>query len=124
MSHRLLVVDCDAVTGLTLKLIFEQEGYEVRTCRSVDEAMKIAETWQPDILIAAMILGGINGLELAKRVVARYPQCHAILLAAQVGTELVTAARLLGFGFYDKPVHPTVLIEEVRVLLGCGTNRA
>jgi DNA-binding response OmpR family regulator len=117
MKHRLLIVDYDAVTAETLRLIFELEGYEVRACSAGNEGLAIAEVWQPDLVIAAMLLNGILGLELGKRVVERYPNCRVILLAGVANHLVVDEARALGFDFYDKPVYPPVLIERVRVLL-------
>ena len=117
MKHRLLIVDYDAVTSDTLRLIFELEGYDVRACRAGDEGLEIATEWQPEILIAAVLLNGILGLELGKRVVELYPKCHVILLATVANSFLVDGARALGFDYYDKPVYPPVLIERVRVVL-------
>ena len=117
VNRRLLVVDYDAVTAETLKLIFERQDYDVEACRTGEEGMSIAETWQPDIVIAAVILKGMNGLDFAKRVVARYPGCHVILLTTVVNPWMVDGARVLGLDLYTKPVYPAVLIDRVGVLL-------
>ena len=76
----------------------------------------VASCWQPDLLLSGVIMGGLNGLEFAKRVVLLYPRCRVILMAAQVSSSIVDDARARGFDFYDKPVRPTILIDRVQWL--------
>jgi DNA-binding NtrC family response regulator len=74
------------------------------------------------LVIAEIILYGLTGLELAKRITLQYPECRVILLAAMVGAQLVDNARALGFDFYDKPIYPTLLINRAKQLMSVSTG--
>jgi DNA-binding NtrC family response regulator len=115
--RRILIVDREENIGDTLKDIFGREGYEVVAARSTEEGLTIAGTWQPDLVLTEIVMGSINGLDFAKRIVADHPQCLIILFSGQVARQLVDEALALGFDFFDKPVSPTVLIESVSDLL-------
>lgn len=114
---RLLIVDFLETTADTLATIFSQEDFEVRRCYTAEAALDAAETWQPHLLISDIILSGMNGLDLAKRLIARYPECSVILFSGQVSPEIIAEALSLKYVFFKKPVHPSVLINEVHALL-------
>jgi DNA-binding response OmpR family regulator len=120
--NRLLIVDYDEGAGNTLKTIFAIQGYDVVFTRTAEVGLKVAEEWEPDLVIADMILYGLTGLEFAKRITLQYPECRVILLAAMVGTQLVNDARAQGFDFYGKPLNPAILINRASQLLSVNTG--
>ncbi|HEY9126289.1 MAG TPA: response regulator [Acidobacteriaceae bacterium] len=116
-GRNLLIVDNQRAIAYSLGLVFEREGYEVKTANATATGLKLAETWQPDIAIAGMILDRLNGVAFARQLVSLHPKCRVILTAAQVSSALIEEARSLGFDFYHYPVHPKILIERVNSLL-------
>lgn len=117
LRSRLLIVDFLEATADSLATIFSQEDYEVRREYSAEAALAAAETWQPEVLISDIVMSGMSGLDLAKKLTARYPDCSVILFSGQVSTEIVAEALSLQYVFFNKPVHPSVLINEVHALL-------
>ena len=120
---RLLIVDFLETTADSLATIFSQEDYEVRRCYTAEAALDVAETWQPHILISDIIMSGMNGLDLAKRLTARYAECGVILFSGQVSAEVIAEALSLKYVFFKKPVHPSVLINQVHALLANEKQR-
>ena len=114
--QRLLIVDHLASTADSLAKIFSQQGYEVKRAYSAEDALKVVESWQPDVLISDIIMTGMNGLELAKELTRRIPHCRVILFSGQVSDLIAAEALSLGFSFFHKPVSPSVLIHNVRSL--------
>jgi DNA-binding NtrC family response regulator len=114
---RVLIVDFWEVTANTLEIVFTQSGYVARATYSAEDALTIAEAWQPDILISDIIMRDMNGLDLAKRLTALYPNCRVILFSGQVVPEIPMEARALGFEFFDKPVNPAILLDKAASLL-------
>jgi CheY-like chemotaxis protein len=119
---RVLIVDFWQVTADTLETIFRQNGYDVRAAYSAEDALVIAEAWQPDVLISDIIMRDMNGLDLAKRLTALYPDCRVILISGQVRPEIPVEARALGFEYFDKPINPVILLKQAAALLRSPTN--
>ena len=109
---RVLIVDFWQVTADTLETIFRQNGYDVRAAYSAEDALVIAEAWQPDVLISDIIMRDMNGLDLAKRLTALYPDCRVILISGQVRPEIPVEAIALGFEYFDKPINPVILLKQ------------
>ena len=122
-SQRLLIIDREKSIAYTLGLIFSAEGFQVRTADAGEAGLKIAETWQPNLTIAGMIFAGMNGVEYARQLVIRYPDCRVILTSAQVGQDLIEDAKSSGFDFFHNPVAPPILINRVKSLLAETGNR-
>jgi DNA-binding response OmpR family regulator len=120
---KLLIVDSLGITADSLAIIFSKEGYEVRREYAAETALKVAETWQPDVLISEIILSGMSGLDFAKKLTARYPDCSIILHSGQVSGVVVAEALSLNYLFFPKPMHPSVLIDRVHALLSSKRER-
>lgn len=115
---RVLIVDSWEVTADTLQTIFTHHGYTAQAAYNAESALTIAQVWQPDLLIAEIVMfSDMNGLELARRLTALYPKCQVILFSCLVRPELLREARALGFEFFDKPVDPAVLLDKAASLL-------
>jgi DNA-binding response OmpR family regulator len=121
MSPRLLIVDYDKGAGTSLKQVFAANGYEAVWAKTAEAGLEITAEWEPDLVIAEIILYGLTGLEFCKRTKIRYSDCHVILIAAMVGNALVEEARAQGFDFYNKPVNPAVLINRASQLLSASS---
>ena len=115
----ILIVDDEKVIADTLALILNAIGYESKAVYSGEAALETAERFKPDILISDVIMGGINGLELAILVSKRHPNCKIILFSGQASTaDLIAQTGPQGqmFEVLAKPVRPQILIEHVKRL--------
>lgn len=61
----ILIVDDEKVIADTLALILNAIGYESKAVYSGEAALETAERFKPDILISDVIMGGINGVDVA-----------------------------------------------------------
>src|SRR5687767_4624893 len=64
---RILVVDDDAAVTCFLQRLLSQHGYEVEIAHDGESALGFIEARPPDVLILDMILPGLTGLELCRR---------------------------------------------------------
>ncbi|MFI5275130.1 MAG: response regulator, partial [Ktedonobacterales bacterium] len=64
---RVLIVDDEPHIVEFLQMGFEYEGFAVAVAASGDEALHVAATHRPDIVILDLMLPGISGLEVARR---------------------------------------------------------
>jgi two-component system cell cycle response regulator DivK len=66
-GESILIVD-DNLTNLKLvRLLLEQEGYNVRTVTDAEAALEILKTFQPRLILMDIQLPGMDGLELTRR---------------------------------------------------------
>jgi CheY-like chemotaxis protein len=80
-STKILLVD-DNVRGLTArKMILADQGYEVETALSGEEAWDTFQKHQFDVVVTDLRMGGIDGMELIRRIRATDTPTRIILLS-------------------------------------------
>jgi signal transduction histidine kinase/DNA-binding response OmpR family regulator len=111
---RILVVDDLAASAETLMTLLEMEGFEVRTAHEGMAALKIAEDFQPDVVLLDIGLPGMNGFEVAHRL-RNQPHSRDALLIALTGygeAESRTRSVQAGFDFHMvKPADVNLLLS-------------
>lgn len=114
MKLEILVVDDEQDYCDVLKTILSTKGYDVETCNDGSSAMKKLEEKPYDLVITDLSMPGMDGLELIKRVKARWSSCEIIMLTA-FGTieKAVTAMKQGAFGYVTKGNDPEELLLEV-----------
>jgi CheY-like chemotaxis protein len=119
---RVLVVDDEHVIADTLAIILNQAGFDAFAVYTGSEAVDVARTAKPDLIITDVILAptdpkGMNGIEAAIHIRAFLPSCKILLFSGQAATaDLLENARARGheFEILAKPVHPQDLLTKLR----------
>ena len=101
--HILVVDDEESICQL-LEVMLTEEGYWVRTATSYDEAMKLFETDQFDVVIADIMMPDVDGLTLLKDVKKVDPEIPVILITAYAS--LGSAVEALRYGAFDYITKP------------------
>jgi len=117
---RVLFVDDERLIADTLAIIFSNRGYETRAVYSAEQALEMISGWLPNLAIIDVRLPGMNGVDLAIRLRAEYPDCKVSLLSGQASTnDLLELARQNGHSFdiLAKPVPPEELIAQTSLML-------
>lgn len=113
---RILVVDDEATTRISLAELLRLEGYDVTTAGSGEEALDIIARTPPfDLMVLDIKMPGMDGLQLTEAVQRRSSDTIIILLTA-FGT-LETAIQALRRGAHDyllKPCPVSQILESVR----------
>lgn len=79
---------------------------EVRGAADSDEAFETFETLRPDILLTDIRIPTINGIEMARRMLARSPQLRVIFMSAYSDTGYLHSALVMGsVDYLFKPVQ-------------------
>lgn len=114
------VVDDEDVIASTIQLILSSRGFYARSFVDPLAALKAAsESSSPDLLLTDVMMPGLNGIELAKLVKTRCPNCKILLFSGQSATvDLLDAAGEQGhyFEILAKPVHPQNLLARIEEL--------
>lgn len=82
---RVMVVEDEADSLDLLGSWFEDRGYEVLAVRSGAAALEQAERFAPDLLLTDYFLpGGVNGIEVVRRLLGWFPHLHAVLMTGML----------------------------------------
>lgn len=114
----MLIADDERIIADTLGLILNQNGFEAATVYGGQKAVETARVFQPDVFLADVVMPGMSGIEAAIQISDIIPGCRVVLLSGQAATaDLLRDARVRGheFEILLKPVHPTQLLDRLRV---------
>lgn len=116
----LLIVDDDASIRRMFQLLLQDAGYRVTTAGSGEEALAYLELISPDLVLLDLMLPGINGKDVARKIKADAdrPFIPVILVTAQGDQQ--TKVNVLDAGADDylvKPVEFAELLARVRAML-------
>lgn len=117
VKPKVLVVDDERVIADTLAMILNQSGFEAKAVYSGEAALESASVYQPDMLIADVIMADLNGIDAAIQIRALLPKIKILLFSGQAATaDLLEKARTQGYEFeiLAKPVHPQDLLTRLR----------
>jgi two-component system, NtrC family, nitrogen regulation response regulator NtrX len=111
MQKTILIVDDEKSICKSLGSILVDEGYEILTAGSGEEAMKVIEEDPPQLVILDIWLPGIDGIETLKVIKSRYPQIRVIMISGHGTIETAVKATKLGaFDFFEKPLSMEKII--------------
>lgn len=105
----LLVVDDDQEFRDILASHLSRSGFEVRAAGSGEEALTLCERRNFDVAIVDMMMPGMTGLDLLKRLKADHAECEVILLTGE--GSIATAVEAMKLGAYDYLQKPFSLKE-------------
>lgn len=115
MPEAIMFVDDEENILNSLRRIFRKEPYEVLTCLSAEEALKVLETREVQVLITDQLMPGMKGTELLKIVKQKYPLMIRIILSGHSDMENIIRAINEGeiYRFLKKPEDLTDLLQIV-----------
>jgi CheY-like chemotaxis protein len=113
---RALVVDDHPVNQELLSFVLEEEGFEVRTAPCAEEALTLADQFQPDVLILDVQLPGMSGLELTRELrkrPAHRQACIVIVTSYAMECDRERAFEAGCDGYITKPIDTRTFAAEV-----------
>ncbi|HEV8582583.1 MAG TPA: sigma-54 dependent transcriptional regulator [Thermoanaerobaculia bacterium] len=118
---RLLIVDDEASMLDFLSLLFQGEGFEVTTARSVEEARRALERGSPDLVLCDILMPDGNGLDLLREIKAGDGSPPVIMMTAYTSTKSAIEAMKLGAADYvSKPFD----VDELKIVAQKALERA
>lgn len=110
-----LIVDDEPNIVVSLEFLLGQEGYDVVVARDGKEALARAEEIRPDLVLLDIMLPGLDGFEVCRRLRAREPAPKVILLTARGRNAERLRGLDLGADLYvTKPFSTRDLMADVR----------
>jgi DNA-binding response OmpR family regulator len=114
MSHRILVVDDEITLRHFLRLILEEEGYQVNEAADGQSALNLISQQAFDVALVDLRLTDMDGLEVVRHLRQISPKTSVIILTAYA--TLDSAIEALRHGAHDyltKPFDTNDLLTSV-----------
>jgi len=106
MSRYILIVDDSRLSRMISRQFVTNlhNDWKIDEASTGEEAIALAATTAPYLILLDVNMPGIGGLETASRIRKSHPQTHIVLLTANVQHSVQAAAEELGLGFLPKPL--------------------
>ncbi len=123
MSESIVVIDDEEDIRELIQYNLSKEGFVVSCAVSGEEGVELVERVNPDLLILDLMLPGIDGLEVCRRLKSD-PKLKSIpiVMVSARGEEpdVVSGLELGADDYVSKPFSPKVLVARVRSVLRRG----
>ncbi|WP_019900716.1 response regulator transcription factor [Salinispora arenicola] len=116
MSGQVLVVDDERSLAKVVASYLARDGYQVRCVFDGPAALDAAREDEPDVVVLDLMLPGLDGVEVCRRL-RTFSDCYVIMLTAR--TEEADKLTGLGVGADDyltKPFSPRELVARVAAM--------
>ena len=121
-ATKILVVDDESTITDFVSYALKKEGYDADVVQSGEDALTLAAQNDYDLFILDIMLPGMDGYELCRRI--RTNSATPVLFLSARDTELdkVVGLEIGGDDYLSKPFGVRELIARVRALLRRGSN--
>jgi DNA-binding NtrC family response regulator len=110
----ILVVDDEDIVRESLQDWLDGVGYNVEVAASGEEALEILKRKKFNIMLADLVMPGMNGIELMQEAKKIYPTLAAVIITAHATIQTATTAIREGaFDYIEKPFCP----EKIELLI-------
>lgn len=124
-KEKILAVDDEEDIRELIRFNLEKDGYSVEVAESGEKALEKAFAISPDIILLDLMLPGIDGLEVAKKLKAD-PATEAVpiimLTAKGEEADIVIGLEMGADDYITKPFSTRVLAARIKAILRRGTK--
>ncbi len=114
MAASVLIIDDEVLTLNNLKRALIKEGYEVLVADSGETGLEIFRRHRPNIVLADLMLPGIDGIEVLKQVKSTEATTAVIMITAyEIIEKAIEAMKLGAYDYLMKPFKITELKASI-----------
>jgi DNA-binding response OmpR family regulator len=114
---RILLVEDEPAFVDTLRFQLQREGYEVRVAPDGNTALAAVQRAKPDLILLDLILPGLDGIEVCRRIRAE-TSTPIIMLTARTGLgDKVTGLEAGADDYVTKPIQMRELVARIKAAL-------
>ncbi len=124
MNELVLVVDDEDMVREVLARYLEREGYRVAAAADGGSALALAERDRPDVVLLDLMLPGVDGLSVLRRLRAGGDPAVIVLTARGDEVDRVLGLELGADDYVVKPFSPREVVARVRAVLRRGAGAA
>lgn len=119
MPRRILIADDEPNIVTALEFLLQQDGFEVEVARNGEQALEIARTRPPDLILLDVMMPLLGGHEACRRIRERSGKSvRIVMLSARGGQSEVEKGLGAGADLYVvKPFSTSDLVQKIQGLL-------
>ncbi len=115
---RLLIVDDEMDIAKSIQYVLKQEGFLTILAHDGNEAMNIYEREKPDLIILDVMMPGLDGYEVCRKIRLADPKTPILMLTARTSEiDTVVGLELGANDYMSKPVRLRELVARVKAQL-------
>lgn len=121
MSNRILVVEDNEMNMQLFEYLLEESGFEIVKATTGEEALKLATSEKPDLILMDIHLPGMDGLSVVRELKAGGEMEGVPILALTAHAMRGDKDRFLQAGcdgYISKPIDVKTFIPSIRQFLG------
>lgn len=113
----ILVVDDEIEIVNLIEFYLKNEGYNVIKCLNGEEVLQRTEKEEFDLIILDVMLSGIDGFDVCRKIRERYFYPIIMLTAKNEGIDKIMGLTLGADDYITKPFNPLELVARVKTQL-------
>ncbi|MDR3202510.1 MAG: response regulator transcription factor [Bifidobacteriaceae bacterium] len=117
MAGRILVIDDDTALAEMIGIVLGYEGYQPEFCPSGDGAMAAFRAVRPDLVLLDLMLPGVDGIEVCRRIRAESGVPIVMLTARSDTADIVQGLEAGADDYIAKPFMAQELVARVKARL-------
>ena len=115
--RRIAVIEDEATIARAVAARLEAEGFDVEGAHDGPSGVEACQRFRPDLVVLDLMLPGLDGLEVCRRVQSERRIPILMLTARDSETDLEIGLGVGGDDYMTKPFSPRELVARVRALL-------
>jgi CheY-like chemotaxis protein len=112
--RKILIIDDEKPVRDVLNIALKEEGYESYQASNGENGFELCKTSKPDIVLTDVMMPGIDGIEVTKRIKAQSDDIDVVVMSGFGTEELVVNALRAGASNYIK--KPIIFDELFKIL--------
>jgi two-component system, OmpR family, alkaline phosphatase synthesis response regulator PhoP len=116
-ARRILIIEDDPKTASVLDLYLRNAGYRTMIAATGDEGLALARSQRPDLVLLDLMLPGMGGLEVCRRVREVSPLPIIMLTARSTEEDKLRGLGLGADDYIAKPFSPREVVARVAAVL-------
>jgi len=116
----ILIVDDEQSIVKTVQAYLEEQGYIVQTAGDGPAALKAARAFRPDLVVLDIMLPGLDGIEVLRRL-RQESDVYVLMLTARADElDKVVSLTMGADDYLVKPFSPRELVARIKAILRRG----
>src|SRR6185436_257681 len=121
MSPKILIVDDEQFVRDLLEKVLRRRGYEVTVAGDAEQALRVLASGDFDLLLTDVVMPGMDGFDLLRRVKGAYPTIKVVVLTGYARKQSISDFLLYGADDYlSKPFQVHELVAAVDRVTGAA----
>lgn len=117
MAYSVFIVDDDIKLATLLKTYFEQDGFIAHAVHDGSQVLSLVKQLNPDILVLDVMLPGLDGWEICRRLRNESDIAIIMLTARDAEADRLNGLAIGADDYVTKPFSPREVVARARVIL-------